>query len=99
MYLEIHKNFPKVYKRKWHSTAGRRWRRSKEASQQNEFRTFSHNKFRNLASTGKNLNGRGEVEKKNRGKAKFRKKFIFAYTKGFIFFFYFLVGEGEVTIK
>jgi len=73
MYLEIHKNFPKVYKRKWHSTAGRRWRRSKEASQQNEFRTFSHNKFRNLASTGKNLNGRGEVEKKIEAKQSFVK--------------------------
>jgi len=61
MYLEIHKNFPKVYKRKWHSTAGRRWRRrSKEESQQNEFRTFSHNKFGNLASTGKKNSKTGE---------------------------------------
>jgi len=52
-----------------------------------------------LASTGKNLNGRGEVEKKIEAKQSFVKSLFFAYTKGFIFFFYFLVREGEVTIK
>lgn len=87
MYLEIHKNFPKVYKRKWHSraaaqrTAGRSERSRERASKMN----FALFRIINLetwpALKEKNLS---EAPEKKRGKkfeAKFRKKFIFAYTK------------------